>query len=303
MASRSCRSGPMSTSPSATNLEDVALERMLAGVSTRRYRRAQEPVGERVEADARSTSKSAASGMFTQRTRDLLWRLMNRPLSDLRLAVIMLDGIDLHGRANIVALGITTEGEKLALGLWDGSSENASCRECHKVCVRQERMEPHAFNTREEDLTRASCSDLSVPARADRRARAPLRSAEASRRLARRWSRRRWVGPAGKIGGGNVRSGARGAIDGLLDQLGAGRDELPDELRERLLDGMIDQLIAGKRGEREILGQEGVLGEITRRMVQRALEEELTEHLGYEPGHAPPGGTGNSRNGGTPRRS
>jgi len=61
-------------------------------------------------------------------------------------------------------------------------------------------------------------------------------------------------------------------IDALLDQLGAGRDELPDELRERLLDGMVDELIAGKRGEREILGQDGVLGEITRRMVQRALE-------------------------------
>lgn len=90
-------------------------------------------------------------------------------------------------------------------------------------------------------------------------------------------------------------------IDGLLDQLGAGREELPDELRERLLDGMIDQLIAGKRGEREILGQEGVLGEITRRMVQRALQEELTEHLGYPAGQAPPGGVGNSRNGGTPK--
>jgi transposase-like protein len=38
----------------------------------------------------------------------------------------MLDGIDLHGRTNIVALGISTEGEKLALGLWDGSSENAT---------------------------------------------------------------------------------------------------------------------------------------------------------------------------------
>ena len=90
-------------------------------------------------------------------------------------------------------------------------------------------------------------------------------------------------------------------IDALLDQLRAGRDELPDELRERLLDGMIDELIAGKRGEREILGQEGVLGEITRRMVQRALEEELTEHLGYPAGQAPPGGVGNSRNGGTPK--
>jgi putative transposase len=107
-------------------LEDVALERMLAGVSTRKYRRAQEPVGTEVETDARSTSKSAVSRAFVQRTRDLLWKLMNRPLADLRLAVIMLDGIELHGRTNIVALGLTTEGDKLALGLWDGSSENAT---------------------------------------------------------------------------------------------------------------------------------------------------------------------------------
>ena len=99
---------------------------MLAGVSTRKYRRAQEPVGVEVESDARSTSKSAVSRTFVQRTRDQLWKLMNRPLADLRFAVIMLDGIELHGRTNIVALGITTEGEKLALGLWDGSSENAT---------------------------------------------------------------------------------------------------------------------------------------------------------------------------------
>ena len=107
-------------------LQDVVLERMLAGVSTRKYRRAQEPVGEQVEADARSTSKSAVSRAFVQRTRDLLWNLMNRPLADLRLAVIMLDGIELHGRTNIVALGLTTEGDKLALGLWDGTTENAT---------------------------------------------------------------------------------------------------------------------------------------------------------------------------------
>ena len=93
-------------------LQDVVLERMLAGVSTRKYRRAQEPVGEQVEADARSTSKSAVSRAFVQRTRDLLWKLMNRPLADLRLAVIMLDGIELHGRTNIVALGITTDGRE-----------------------------------------------------------------------------------------------------------------------------------------------------------------------------------------------
>ena len=107
-------------------LADVVLERMLAGVSTRQYRRAQEPVGEQVETNARSTSKSAVSRTFVQRTRDQLWNLMNRPLADLRLAVIMLDGIELHGRTNIVALGISTEGDKLALGLWDGSTENAT---------------------------------------------------------------------------------------------------------------------------------------------------------------------------------
>jgi putative transposase len=78
-------------------LEGVVLEWMLAGVSTRRYGRAQEPVGEQVESDARSTSKSAASRMFVARTQSELLRLMTRPLSDLRLAVIMLDGIELHG--------------------------------------------------------------------------------------------------------------------------------------------------------------------------------------------------------------
>jgi putative transposase len=64
-------------------LGEVVLERMLAGVSTRQYRRAQEPVGDELESDARSTSKSAVSRAFVQRTRDLLWKLMNRPLADL----------------------------------------------------------------------------------------------------------------------------------------------------------------------------------------------------------------------------
>src|SRR5512142_2543544 len=90
-------------------------------------------------------------------------------------------------------------------------------------------------------------------------------------------------------------------IEALVDQLRDERGELPEKVRDRLLDGMIDELIAGKRGEREILGQDGVLGEITRRMVERALQEELSEHLGYPAGQAPPGGAGNSRNGATPK--
>ena len=104
----------------------VALERMLAGVSTRKYRRCQEPIGEQTAARERSTSKSSVSRAFVKRTREALWHLMSRQLADLRLAVVMLDGIEIKGRTNVVALGITTEGEKRALGLWAGSTENAT---------------------------------------------------------------------------------------------------------------------------------------------------------------------------------
>jgi len=107
-------------------LTRLVLERMLAGVSTRRYRRTQEPVGAGVEQAARSTSKSAVSRAFVERTRGALAELMSRRLDDVRLAVLMLDGIELQGRTNIVALGITTEGVKIPLGLWEGSTENAT---------------------------------------------------------------------------------------------------------------------------------------------------------------------------------
>ena len=107
-------------------LTRVVLERMLAGVSTRRYRRTQEPIGEQTEAAARSTSKSAVSRAFVERTRTALVQLMGRRLDDVRLAVMMLDAIELKGRTNIVALGITTDGVKIPLGLWEGSTENAT---------------------------------------------------------------------------------------------------------------------------------------------------------------------------------
>jgi putative transposase len=107
-------------------LSQVVLERMLAGVSTRRYQRIQEPVGDDVEQAARSTSKSAISREFVARTRETLAELMSRRLDDVRLVVLMIDGICLKERTNVVALGITTDGVKIPLGLWDGSTENAT---------------------------------------------------------------------------------------------------------------------------------------------------------------------------------
>jgi putative transposase len=107
-------------------LSRIVLERMLAGVSCRRYGRTQEPLGEQVEADARGVSKSAISRTFIERTRQALGELMARRLDDVRLAVLMLDGIDLKGRTNVVALGITSDGVKIPLGLWAGSTENTT---------------------------------------------------------------------------------------------------------------------------------------------------------------------------------
>ncbi len=51
---------------------------------------------------------------------------MNRSLADVRLAALMLDGIELKGRCCVVCLGVTTDGVKVPLGLWDGSTENAT---------------------------------------------------------------------------------------------------------------------------------------------------------------------------------
>ncbi len=64
---------------------------------------------------------------------------------------------------------------------------------------------------------------------------------------------------------------------------------------------MIDELLAGVRSEEEIVGPGGVLAQLTKRLVERAMAAELTEHLGYEPHQGPPGGTGNARNGSTPK--
>jgi transposase-like protein len=107
-------------------LSRIVLERMLAGVCCRRYPRTAEPVGAEVVAAERSTSKSAISHTFIERTRQALGELIARRLDDVRLAVLMLDGIELKGRTNVVALGISTDGVKIPLGLWEGSTENAT---------------------------------------------------------------------------------------------------------------------------------------------------------------------------------
>ena len=78
-------------------------------------------------------------------------------------------------------------------------------------------------------------------------------------------------------------------------------DPLADRVKELLPNELIDQLMAGAKSGEEITGQGGLLSQLTKRMVERAMEVELTDHLGYEPHAEPPGGAGNTRNGSTPK--
>ncbi len=107
-------------------LQRAVMDRMLAGVSTRKFARVGEPVGEEVERTASAKKKSTVSELFIEKTRTALAQLMARGLGDIRLAVMMLDGLEIAGRVHVVALGITTEGVKVPLGLWEGSTENAT---------------------------------------------------------------------------------------------------------------------------------------------------------------------------------
>jgi transposase-like protein len=107
-------------------LTRAVMDRMLAGVSTRKFAAVGEPVGTGVEQFSAATSKTSVSEMFVERTRTALGELMGRRLDDVRLAVMMLDGIEIADRCHVVALGITTEGVKIPLGLWEGSTENAT---------------------------------------------------------------------------------------------------------------------------------------------------------------------------------
>jgi putative transposase len=99
-----------------------------------------------------------------------------------------------------------------------------------------------------------------------------------------------------------ILDGAGGSPQGETTALPASViDGLPSGLRERLPDALVDELLAGAQTEQEIVGPGGLLAGLTKRLVERAMEVELTDHLGYEHGEAPPGGTDNTRNGSTPK--
>jgi putative transposase len=111
-------------SSSTDLLTGVAIERMLAGISTRRYTRANEPMGSEVAETATGESKSSVSRRFIQGTQRALDELLARDLSELEVAVLMIDGVDFAAETCVVAMVITTDGTKVPVGLRHGDTEN-----------------------------------------------------------------------------------------------------------------------------------------------------------------------------------
>jgi putative transposase len=100
------------------------VEQMLIGVATRQYGRSLEPTGTAIR--TRGTSKSAVSRRFVAKTKSQLAAWRSTAFDALDLAALLIDGVHIGEHCIVVALGIDKTGAKHALGLWDGSTENAA---------------------------------------------------------------------------------------------------------------------------------------------------------------------------------
>lgn len=97
-------------------------EQIVLGVSTRGYAPSLGPIA--AELEARGDSKSAASRALIDKTTEKLAAFLDRRLDDVELIAMFLDGIEFAEEMVVVALGVTTDGTKVPLGLWSGSTEN-----------------------------------------------------------------------------------------------------------------------------------------------------------------------------------
>jgi putative transposase len=108
----------------ADPLNRRVVEQMLIGVATRQYGRSLEPTG--AEIRVRGTSKSAVSRRFVAKTATQLDAWRSTALDAIELVALLIDGVHIGEHCIVVALGIDQTGAKHALGLWEGSTENAA---------------------------------------------------------------------------------------------------------------------------------------------------------------------------------
>lgn len=103
------------------------LEQIAVGVSTRGYERSLEDMPEELASSV--TSRSSVSRRFVALTDARVKAFLSRPLGDLDLPVIMLDGRGMGEHLLVVAMGIDSTGKKHVLGVVEGSTESEGvCR-------------------------------------------------------------------------------------------------------------------------------------------------------------------------------
>lgn len=105
-------------------LPERVVEQIVLGVSTRGYARSLEPLPPGTE--TRRTSKSSASRALIEKTTEKMGAFLARRLDALDIIALFVDGIEIAKHSVIVALGVTLDGTKVPLGLWVGSTENAT---------------------------------------------------------------------------------------------------------------------------------------------------------------------------------
>lgn len=105
-------------------LNQLTVERMLAGVATRRHADVESSLGAELDAKSKATGRSSVSRRWARATEAALTELMARDLSGLEVAVVMIDGLIIVGQCCVVALVICTDGTKVPVGLWLGDTEN-----------------------------------------------------------------------------------------------------------------------------------------------------------------------------------
>ncbi len=103
----------------SSRLSQRIWEILMLGVSTRKYASVLPEMAETV-----GVSKSEVSREFVEASAEQLQGLMERPLDELEIAVVYLDGIRFGEHHALAAIGVDTEGYKHVLGLRDGASEN-----------------------------------------------------------------------------------------------------------------------------------------------------------------------------------
>ena len=106
------RSGPLQRS---------VWDKMMRGLSTRNYSAVVKDFQ-----DAYGIEKSAVSEHFIEASREKVKQMLERPLGELQLCAVVIDGTPFKDRQMIVALGIGCDGTKTVLGLREGATENTA---------------------------------------------------------------------------------------------------------------------------------------------------------------------------------